>query len=108
MGRLPPSVDEPITGRLGSLPGCNPPTNGPEYAPQQPCNTPAISTPEQQFTDMTDKGWEFVGCGKDGGPRTFQGGVYCDVDYQVPDRAPQRHLRQVRHELRWRQFRSLR
>merc|ERR1739842_238088 len=64
------------------------------------------------------KGWEFVGCGKDGGPRTFQGGVYfdgemtvakcmdycakegysyagleyasqcyCDVDYQVPDRA---------------------
>jgi len=117
--RLPPSVDEPITGRLDSLPGCNPPTNGPEYAPQQPCNTPAISTPEQQFTDMTDKGWEFVGCGKDGGPRTFQGGVYfdgemtvakcmdycakegysyagleyasqcyCDVDYQVPDRAP--------------------
>merc|ERR1712054_145323 len=93
--RLPPSVDEPITGKLDSLPGCNPPTNGPDYAPQQPCNAPAISTPEQQFTDMTDKGWEYVGCGKDGGPRTGQS-------------SRRRHLRQVRHELRWRQFRSMR
>ena len=82
--RLPEAVDEQITGQMSSLPGCNQPTMGPDRAPIPSCNNLPISTPKQSFTDMTDLGFEYVGCGKDNlGSRTFSKDIYFDSQMTV-------------------------
>ncbi|KAI7553806.1 WSC-domain-containing protein [Hortaea werneckii] len=83
--RLPTSVDEKITGNLTSLPGCNPPTDGPEYATPQSCNTPAISSPTQYFTNVIESlGWEYQGCASDDiASRTLTGGFTWSDDMTV-------------------------
>jgi hypothetical protein len=64
--RIPPSVDDQITGVLDKLPGCNTPTNGPEYAlPQTNCAAGVIGNQTTYFTDVTSDGWEYVGCATD-------------------------------------------
>jgi len=62
--QIPPS-QEKVTGNLTSLPGCNPVTNGPEFAAPPACETPAIGAPTEFFTDVTSLGYEYVGCGND-------------------------------------------
>ncbi|KAM0720206.1 hypothetical protein Q7P37_004342 [Cladosporium fusiforme] len=65
--RLPPSVDETLTGTLKALAGCNPPTSGPEYA-QAPrdCEKAEIGTQETYFTDLTSsESWAYAGCAQD-------------------------------------------
>lgn len=72
--KIPPSVDEQVTGNLMSLPGCNPPSDGPEYAPPTPCTTPPIGQPMQYFSNMIQSlGWEYKGCAGDNvNARTLQ------------------------------------
>lgn len=65
---IPPSVDEPVSGVLDALPGCNPVRKGPGRAtPKSDCRAvSAIGKPETFYTDLTStKGWEYVGCGSD-------------------------------------------
>ncbi|KAI6806951.1 WSC-domain-containing protein, partial [Hortaea werneckii] len=83
--RLPQSVDEELTGNLTSLPGCNPPTDGPEYATAQSCDTPEISSPTQYFTNMIQSvGWEYQGCASDDiASRTLTGGFTWSDDMTV-------------------------
>ncbi|KAK5135850.1 hypothetical protein LTR08_004499 [Meristemomyces frigidus] len=73
--KVPPSIGEQVTGNLTKLPGCNPVTNGPEYAPPQACDTTSISSPVQYFTSViTSLGWEYQGCANDSvSQRTLQG-----------------------------------
>ncbi|EMC98661.1 hypothetical protein BAUCODRAFT_377209 [Baudoinia panamericana UAMH 10762] len=72
--RLPPQVNETITGNLTKLPGCNPVTDGPEYAPPPECSSTPIGPMQTYFTDETKSlGWEYVGCANDSvSARTFQ------------------------------------
>jgi len=72
---IPPSVHEPVTGNLTKLPGCNPVTDGPEYAPPPACPATPIGKPETYFTNEVESlGWEYVGCANDSVvTRTFQG-----------------------------------
>lgn len=65
--RAPPSINEKTTGTLAALPGCNPPTSGPEYARKQTdcASTASIGKLETYFTDMTSKNWAYQGCAKD-------------------------------------------
>ena len=58
-------VDEQITGVLDALPGCNPVTDNP--VPNTSCGAPTTLGPVTStiFTDMTAKGWEYLGCGVD-------------------------------------------
>lgn len=69
--RVPPSVDERVTGVLQSLPGCNPVTTGPANAVPETCTSTPIGNPQQYYTDVTSLGWQYEGCGRDGGSRTF-------------------------------------
>lgn len=71
---IPPSVDEPVTGVLAELPGCNPVTWGPaEASIPADCPTTPIGQPETYYTDVTTSlGYEYVGCGNDSvSDRTF-------------------------------------
>jgi len=66
--RIPPSVDEKLTGTLNALPGCNPATSGPEYAQRQTnCNaaTAVIGKVATYFTDVTSENWAYQGCATD-------------------------------------------
>lgn len=73
--QIPPEVDEQITGNITSLPGCNPVTDGPAYAPPPSCSNTPISAPKAFFTDETSSlGWEYVGCANDSvSQRTLSG-----------------------------------
>lgn len=61
---IPPRVDEQTTGWMDQLPGCNPITYGPAKAqPVSNCGaTTEIGSPQQYHTDVSTKGWEYVGC----------------------------------------------
>ena len=65
--RIASQVDEPVTGKLPALPGCNPVQAGPNPAtPQSNCGaTTSISQAASFFTDLTSKGWSYTGCGQD-------------------------------------------
>jgi Domain of unknown function (DUF1996)/WSC domain len=66
--RIPPSIDEQVSGTLDALPGCNPVQPGPERAVQQTtCSVSnTIGKPQAYFTDLTQtKQWSYVGCGTD-------------------------------------------
>lgn len=65
-----PMIDEPVTGVLDALPGCNEITYGPERAtPEKNCDAPKLltqATPEMAgFVDVTSKGFKYIGCGLD-------------------------------------------
>lgn len=65
---VPPRVDEPTTGTLTALPGCNPIQEGPGRAEVK---TGCGATTEvgegiiTGFKDLTSSGWGYVGCGTD-------------------------------------------
>jgi hypothetical protein len=67
--RIPPSIDEQVSGTLDALPGCNPVQAGPERAVQQTTGCTVSNTigkPQAYFTDLTQtKQWSYVGCGTD-------------------------------------------
>lgn len=75
--RIPPSIDEEVTGILPSLPGCNTPTDGPEYAPPPAtCNVQSkIGLAATYFTDVTKSlDFAYQGCATDDYyTRTFTG-----------------------------------
>lgn len=64
---LPRRVDEPTEGLLSKLPGCNPVQMGPEMAtPQSNCGaTTEIGPPETFSTDVSSRGWSYLGCSMD-------------------------------------------
>ena len=61
---IPPRVDEQTTGWMDNLPGCNELSYGPDNAvPKNDCGaTKVVGEPKQYSTDMSAKGWEYVGC----------------------------------------------
>lgn len=66
--RIPSGVDEPVSGILPALPGCNPVQPGPNAEPQPPtCGAPTeISySGKKDYVDLTSKGWGYMGCGTD-------------------------------------------
>lgn len=78
----PALIDEPVTGMLDKLPGCNNVTTGPAPGPQGVCPTqpkilptpvysqaPATATPTP---GVVLGNWKYVGCASDSGnPRTL-------------------------------------
>jgi hypothetical protein len=69
-------IDEPISGTLDKLPGCNEIQWGPERAVSQECDdTVTIGNVILPFTDRTSEGWKYVACAKDiaGSARTLEG-----------------------------------
>lgn len=66
--RIAPKIDEPNSGVLDALPGCNPIQSGPaEAKPVSGCGAPTTIGQAQEnfFTDLTAEGWAYVGCGTD-------------------------------------------
>ncbi|KIW14365.1 hypothetical protein PV08_07147 [Exophiala spinifera] len=66
--RIASKVDEPVSGLLDALPGCNAVQQGPEPAkPQTDCGAPTTVGAGNAtfFTDLTSKGWSYTGCGTD-------------------------------------------
>ena len=65
--RIEPEVDEPVSGNLTALPGCNPVQPGPTAKPQSGCGAPTTITPSKEtfYTDLTSQGWAYTGCGTD-------------------------------------------
>jgi hypothetical protein len=65
---VPSRVDEPTTGKLSALPGCNPVQEGPNRAEVK---TGCGATTElgegiiTGFKDLTGEGWGYMGCGTD-------------------------------------------
>lgn len=65
---LAPRIKEQTSGWMKALPGCNPVTSGPGRAAPggTACGaTTTIGEPEVYSSDMTSKGWEYVGCALD-------------------------------------------
>jgi hypothetical protein len=82
--KVPPSVDERVSGLLKALPGCNPVQSGPEPAKVvKGCGAPTtIGTPQVNFVDLTaSKGFAYIGCGTDlaGQDRSLQGDRWVDA-----------------------------
>ncbi len=89
--RVPPRVDEPVSGVLPALPGCNPVQSGPEEAvPQSTCPSSSsslpgagavvaateIGDPVLPFTDVSGSlRWRYAACARDpaGQARTLDG-----------------------------------
>ncbi|TGZ81697.1 WSC-domain-containing protein [Ascodesmis nigricans] len=65
--KIAPRVNEPTEGWLPALPGCNPVTYGPASAVVPPvCNAVSnIGPPKSYSSDMSSKGWTYVGCAFD-------------------------------------------
>jgi hypothetical protein len=73
------SIDEQVDGWLDALPGCNPIQDGPSDAHVVTgCNAPTqIGQPLHYYTDLTGKGWQWMGCTQDnvGGVRVLTGSM---------------------------------
>lgn len=68
--KLPAMIDEPVAGVLDALPGCNQVSYGPEPATKaENCDAPklesTLSPKLAGYVDVTDKGFKYIGCGKD-------------------------------------------
>ncbi|ETI20140.1 hypothetical protein G647_08174 [Cladophialophora carrionii CBS 160.54] len=65
--RIQSQIDEPVSGILTALPGCNPVQPGPVATPQSGCDAPTTFAPSTAtfFDDITSQGWSYVGCGTD-------------------------------------------
>lgn len=66
--RIASKIDEPVSGLLDALPGCNAVQQGPGKATQQTdCGAPTTIGAGNAtfFTDLTSKGWSYTGCGTD-------------------------------------------
>lgn len=86
----PPLVDEEISGSLTALPGCNPPTSGPERVRQQNCPgklIPQTNTDGQKQTPVpgnttvtlsSGSKATYAGCYVDQGDRALPGATYTD------------------------------
>nr|POE75582.1 putative fungistatic metabolite [Quercus suber] len=76
--RIPPTVEEQVTGTLSKLPGCNPHTSGPKPAIPQTCAAPPIGKATPDYTDVTKSlKWKYAGCANDSvSDRTFRGATY--------------------------------
>lgn len=71
---VPPSINEDVEGPMTKLPGCNPIQYGPGNAVvMTSCGPdPVIGLPETYSTDVSSKGWQYVGCAFDDlNSRTF-------------------------------------
>ncbi|KAL7273681.1 hypothetical protein RUND412_003453 [Rhizina undulata] len=64
---VPPRIHEQTSGWIDTLPGCNPVQPGPERAvAHTDCGaTTVIGEPQRYDTDVSSKGWEYVGCARD-------------------------------------------
>ena len=66
---VPPRVNEPTTGTLSQLPGCNPVQPGPDRATiRTDCGATTDlgqADTSSLFKDLTEQGWGYVGCGTD-------------------------------------------
>ncbi|KAF8467322.1 hypothetical protein BDZ91DRAFT_771969 [Kalaharituber pfeilii] len=64
---LGPRVDEPTTGWIDRLPGCNEVTYGPDRAvPKNDCGaTVVVGEPKIFHTDVSSLGWSYDGCALD-------------------------------------------
>lgn len=73
--RIPPLVNEQITGNLTKLAGCNTPNSGPALATPQPCAVTPIGKAVPDYTDVTKSlKWKYAGCANDSvSARTFSG-----------------------------------
>ncbi|GLI75920.1 hypothetical protein PoHVEF18_004186 [Penicillium ochrochloron] len=73
------SIDEQVDGWLDALPGCNLIQDGPSDAHVVTgCNAPTqIGQPLHYYTDLTGKGWQWMGCTQDnvGGVRALTGSM---------------------------------
>jgi hypothetical protein len=72
--RIPAKIDEKLAGFLPALPGCNPVSAGPDAAAPPTCTDQKVATigsGPKYYTDVTSKGWGYIGCGVDGDPRTL-------------------------------------
>ena len=84
-----PMIDEPVTGALDALPGCNLVTKGPERATmQENCDAPKLmttATPKMSgYVDVTNKGYKYIGCGLDNaGDRTLNDELLTGDDMTV-------------------------
>lgn len=82
-------IDEPVSGVLDALPGCNPVTKGPERATaQKSCDAPklmTVATPKMSgYVDVTAKGYKYIGCGLDNaGARTLKDELLTGDDMTV-------------------------
>ncbi|KAF9882417.1 WSC domain-containing protein [Colletotrichum karsti] len=66
--RVPVKVNEPVSGQLSALPGCNPVQPGPANAqPQSGCGaTTQISQPQWRYKDVTSTlKYKYLGCARD-------------------------------------------
>lgn len=85
---VPSQVDEPVSGTLDRLPGCNPVQSGPGNAQQQSgCGaTTKISAPAWPYTDMTgSRRYKYLGCAQDanGRSRTLDGASRASDDMTI-------------------------
>ncbi|KAF8244032.1 WSC-domain-containing protein [Wilcoxina mikolae CBS 423.85] len=60
-----PSIAEQTSGWLEKLPGCNPIQSGPARAIPQPCTSVSIGAKQTFSTDVSSKGWTYLGCAYD-------------------------------------------
>ncbi|KAF2730774.1 WSC-domain-containing protein [Polyplosphaeria fusca] len=88
--KLAPLINEPVSGVLAALPGCNPVTYGPaDASPQSTCAAPKLNlkaSPETLgYVDVTkSKAYRYVGCGKDvAGQRTLNAAWTSSADMTV-------------------------
>jgi len=62
---VPSMIDEPTTGWLDALPGCNPVTTEAGNDTTGCTDTAVIGAPATQSTDVSSLGWSYVGCALD-------------------------------------------
>lgn len=64
---LKPRINEPTSGWMDRLPGCNEVQSGPDKAIQKTdCGaTTDIGAPKKDYSDMSAKGWSYDGCAID-------------------------------------------
>jgi hypothetical protein len=63
--RIPKIINEETDVQMHKLPGCNPIYFGHERQEPQFCNGSGIGNPVQPYTDVSQEGWRYIGCGKE-------------------------------------------
>jgi hypothetical protein len=86
--QIPTTINEPVSGTLSKLPGCNNVTYGPARATSNSAcsDTPSFSAPSTNFVDLTtSKRWSYAGCGGDNiSDRAFRNGSTASDTMTVP------------------------
>ena len=84
--KLPTSVNEQVSGKLATLPGCNPVTYGPQRATASTCSgtAPPLGGGPANYVDLTQvQHWEYVGCGTDSVTDRAMNGTWTYNDYMT-------------------------